>query len=225
MKKAFLWAVLDLIFLVVFNAFFFMLGGENHPVSVWISYAFIHFAYIMLLLTTFLVRKGESKHTYGALLFSISTYYFLAEFIVGVIFILVAPAGIKAAVLVQIAMAGIYGIMLMSNMIANENTADAQQARRVEIDYIKNASAKVASILDNVVDEDARKKIEKLYDAISTSPVKSHPDVAVLEEQISNSILHLEAFVSAGVYDKVEEQSDTIIKMIAERNRIMRTLN
>ena len=37
-KKKFLWIILDLIFLVIFNMVFFVISGIVHPTSVWISY-------------------------------------------------------------------------------------------------------------------------------------------------------------------------------------------
>lgn len=56
-KKSLLYILLDLIFLAVFNTVFFVVGGTEHPASVWIAYGFIHFSYIMVLVTPFLVRK------------------------------------------------------------------------------------------------------------------------------------------------------------------------
>jgi len=64
-KKTVLWIILDLIFLAIFNAMFFILGGREHNVSVWLSYAFIHFAYLMLILTPILIRKGKSAVVFG----------------------------------------------------------------------------------------------------------------------------------------------------------------
>ena len=56
-----LWMMMDLIFIIIFNAMFFILGGTDHSVSVWISYGFIHFAYLMLIVTPFFMRRGKSE--------------------------------------------------------------------------------------------------------------------------------------------------------------------
>ena len=59
-KKSILYILLDLVFLAVFNTVFFVVGGTNHPASVWAAYGFIHFSYIMVLVTPFLVRKNSN---------------------------------------------------------------------------------------------------------------------------------------------------------------------
>lgn len=99
------------------------------PASVWISYGFIHFAYIMLLITPKLIRKSSSSAVFGFSLYSISSTYFLVAFIVGVIFIFVRPESYKGSLVVQVIIAGIYAVMLISHMIANEHTADVLNAR------------------------------------------------------------------------------------------------
>ena len=88
-KKNVLWILLDLVFLVVFNVVFFVASGTQHPASVWISYGFIHFAYIMLLVTPFLIRKSSSAAVFGFSLYSISSTYFFVAFIAGIVFILI----------------------------------------------------------------------------------------------------------------------------------------
>ena len=119
-KKNFLWVILDLIFLVIFNVVFFVISGTEHPASVWISYGFIHLAYIMLLITPKLIRKSSSSSVFGFSLYSISSTYFLVEFIIGVIFIFAKPESYKVSLVVQIITFGIYAAMIISHIIANE---------------------------------------------------------------------------------------------------------
>ena len=87
-RKNTMWSILYLIFLVVFNLIFYTLGGINRPASVWISYFFIHFAYLFLLATPFFVRKGRETGTFSAVLGWISATYFGIELVVGILFIL-----------------------------------------------------------------------------------------------------------------------------------------
>ena len=115
-----LWIILDSIFLVIFNALFFGLDGVDHSVSVWISYAFIHFAYLMLLLTPKLIRPGKSSAVFGFSIYFISSIYFLAELITGVIFIFISPESHITTFLVQLCIAGLYGIIFIAHLIANE---------------------------------------------------------------------------------------------------------
>jgi hypothetical protein len=115
-----LWIVHKSISPVLFNIVFFLLGGIEHNVSVWLSYGFIHFAYLMLLLTSKLIPDGKNSAVLGNPLYAISTVYFLVEFLIGVIFILLSLNGYKTALLLQLCLAGFYGFVLISNLIANK---------------------------------------------------------------------------------------------------------
>lgn len=128
-KKTLLHIILDAIFLIVFNAVFFTIGGTDHPASVWISYGFIHFSYLMILITPRLIRKSSSAAVFGFSLYAVSAVYFIVEFFVGLAFILLRSDTIKIALTVQIVIAGVYGAILVSNMIANEYTADALERK------------------------------------------------------------------------------------------------
>ena len=224
-QKNILWIILDLIFLIIFNAIFFVIGGVDHKLSVWISYGVVHFAYFMLLLTPTLTRKGKSSAVFGFSIYTISSCYFLLELIVGVVFILVSPESYKAALLVQLCIAGIYGIALIANMIANEHTAADEEKRQHQIEYVKRASADLKNILESVSDKEAKKKVEKVYDAVDSSPVKSYPNLAQTESQILISINDLRTAVSNDDKDKIISLADLLLITVNERNRQLKLCN
>ena len=220
-----LWIVLDLIFLILFNVVFFVAGGTDHNSSVWISYGFIHFAYLMLVLSPMLIRKGKSGAVFGFSIYTVSSFYFFLELVVGVVLILLSPESYKAALLIQIIIAGIYGIVLVAHMIANEHTADAEEQRQYEIAYVKDASAQLKGLLDRVSDKEAKKKVEKAYDAVYSSPVKSHPNMAQIENQILQSIAVLGNEVAAGNNARIMQMADELVAAANERNMRLKTLN
>ena len=229
MKKInILWGILNLIFLVIFNVFFFVLGKDSdveHNTSVWISYGFIHFAYLMLLLTPKLIRGGKSASVFGFSLYSISATYFLVEFVTGTIFIIVSPESSNAALLVQLGIAGLYGIILVSHMLSNEYTAEAEEKRQYQIAYVKDASAKVKSLLEKIDDKEAKKAVERVYDAIYSSPVKSHPDLAQKEEQIFQSVNNLERTVESGNKEDIIAMARYLLSSINERNSLLKSFH
>jgi len=220
-----LWVMMDSIFLIIFNALFFVLGGTDHTMSVWISYGFVHFAYFMLLATPFLVREGKSAAVFGFSLYAISSMYFFIELIAGVIFILVSPEGYKATLLVQLCIAGVYAVLLIFNMIANERTAEAEEKRQYEIDYVKKAAGEIASIMNGINDRDTKRKVEKVYDAINASPVKSHPNLLPLESQVLVAITNLRGVIGTNNKENIISQSDALLTMINERNRQLKLFN
>ena len=126
---------------------------------------------------------------------------------------------------VQLCIAGMYGTALVSNKIANERTAEAEQVRKTQISYIKEASVKVKGLLDSVSDKEAKKKVERVYDALYSSPVKSHPDLEVEESRLLRSIRALEEAVSAGHKDSIIDIAGSLETAIGERNRRLAAYN
>lgn len=127
MKKInILYMLLDSLFLIVFNLLFFTFGdASTFNTSVWISYGFIHFAYLTLLCTPLFVRISSEAHTYKRPLYLITTCYFIIELITGIALILIAPETVKAAIIIQVILAAIFCGLLLVNLIANEHTANS----------------------------------------------------------------------------------------------------
>ena len=219
------WVILDLIFLVIFNVIFFVVLDIERNMSTWISYGFIHFAYFMLLLTPLLIRKGKNAAVFGFSIYSISTAYFLIVLVTGIVFILVSPGNHTAALLVQLCIAGLYGIALVSSLIANEHTANAEEARQYQIAYVKDASAKLKGLLDSVSDKEAKRKVERVYDAVYSSPVKSHPTLAHLENCILQSINGLENEVYVGNKESIIFTANSLLATVNERNMRLKALH
>jgi hypothetical protein len=217
-KTSVLWFILDLIFIIIFNTIFFVIGGIKHNVSIWASYGIIHFAYFMLLLTPKLIRRGKSSALFGFSLYSISAAYFLIEFVTGIVFILFHSENYKVVFLVQFCIAGLYGIMLISNMIASEHTANAEEERHYQIAYVKDASGRIKRLLDNISDKETRKEIENIYYVIYSSPVKSHPELVEMEQRIIASIDELKDSISKGNKESIVSLSNSLLSAVNERN-------
>jgi hypothetical protein len=176
----------------------------------------------MLLLTPVLIRSGKSKTVFGFSLYSISATYFLIEFVTGILFILSAPENYFAALSVQLCVAGLYGIILVGNMLANEYSAAAEEKNQNEIRYIKDASAKLKSILETISDKEVKKKVERIYDAVYSSPVKSHPNLTQLEKSILRTINELEIQVRADNKDDILSLANFLLTSVDERNNLLK---
>ena len=126
-------------FLAVLNIVFFLIGGTVHTVSVWISYGFIHFAYLMVIVTPLLIRKSSRAAVFGFSICSISSAYFLLEFVIGLVFIFKQTETLKVPIATQVVIAGIYAVILLSNLLVNEHAPEKIDGERtMEIDiYLK----------------------------------------------------------------------------------------
>jgi hypothetical protein len=166
-----LWLLLDSLFLFIFNFLFFMLGDVSEAkTSMWISYGFIHFAYILLLGTPLIVRRSSTDYIYRRPLFAVTTAYFIIELIVGGIIILIAPDGTKVAWIIQTVLATVCVAWLLTHLIANEHTADSTERREVELQYVKGASTKIYAMIQQIADKATVKRVERIYDVIHSSP-------------------------------------------------------
>ena len=89
----------------------------------------------------------------------------------------------------------------------------------------KNVSAKLNSLLDNISDKETKKRVELAYDAIYSSPVKSHPNIAQMENNIIQSVNELERVVAAGHKENIISVADSLLSSINERNHLPKREN
>jgi len=221
-----LWLLLDSLFLIVFNLLFFMLGDiENFKTSVWICYGFIHFSYILLLFTPLFIRRSSSDYMYRRPPFVVTSIYFLTTLLVGVTLILIAPETPKVTIIIHVVLAAVFLGWLLVYLIANEHTADNAERREAELQYVKESSAKLQLILQQVTDKAAAKKVERVYDLIHSSPARSNVDIQPLEQHIINEIERLASVVSKKETEQIVLIADKIYQLADDRNRKLKISN
>jgi hypothetical protein len=249
MKKViYLWLVLDAIFLVIFNVLFFMLtespdaareaaAAAGNPVaesfkyrrelgSVWLSYAFIHISYIALVVTPFITRSSKTdKAIFGTSIYAISSVYFLAQLALSLIFILAKPIDYKLALVFYIVLFGLYAVALVIFLIANEKTGEAEEIRAPMLAYVKNATARLQIAIESIEDDDVAKAVGTVYDAVSTSPVKSHPDLAEIEYSIFQGIEAIETAIEEKNNEGVIDLANNLLTKVKERNTMLKQYN
>jgi hypothetical protein len=212
-------------FLLIFNAFFFVLGGRHHGTPVWMSYAFVHFSYVALLAAPYLVPKGRSSALFGLTTGAVTSAYFVIEFIVGSVFIVASPERYEAPLLTQSLLAGLFVVFFAATAVVNDRTRAGEEDSRIDTGYLKRAMSEVGSIVPNVHDKVARRKVESVSDAIASSPVKSHHSLSAIEATIVTAIGTLRELAVSGNWQEVMSQSDALLGMINERQRQLKLLN
>lgn len=217
-RKNIFWFALDSIFVIVFLVFFFTLSGTVNNTSVWIAFGTILLSYFLLIVTPLFVRRGTASSDYRRPLFVSSFSYFNITFFVNLIVIIAKPEGYTATLLINVALLGIYGIVLLINLLSNEHTAEQEKRRMIELVYVKEAAADLKSLIDIPKDKALRKKIEEAFDLISTSPAKSSPNVKSLEENIIQEINDLSNFDPEKETAEMFKSVEMIISMATKRN-------
>jgi len=216
------WLILNSIFLIVFNVFFFTLKSSlNNCNSAWIPFGFIHIAYIVLLATPLFVRLGKFSVDYGRPLFLISSLYFLAVLIIGFIFIGININTTTISWLTYIGLSGVFAVWFIGNLVANEHTVNSIERHEEELLYVKITSSQLKAIMNMISDSKARKNIEYLYDYIHSSPIKSSPNALGIEREIKHEIDNL--FNSVNLADNIfiVEKTNKILQLAMERNRVL----
>lgn len=226
MKKTnILWFIIDLVFLVVFNVIFFMTGGFERTTTAWISYGTIHFAYLMLLLTPVFTTKGTRQALYGATVFTISITYFIVEFAVGLLFIVLKFLPYQLAIIVQLLLFGVYVVLLVSNILANEKTQESMKRHETEIIYTKDYASMLRPLIDQAQDRQMSRKIEFFYDLMHSSQAKSCEEVKDLEARIERGIEELKFSVYSDPNFNDYSLVDDLVRLATERERVLRFKN
>ena len=112
--------------LILFNLIFFLVAGTTHPQSVWISYVWIQVAFLLLIVTPWFARQTENGPVFRITLALISGTYCVVELIIGLIVIIIHPAGIKGAILAQAIPFCLYLFALLGNLFFIELAADSE---------------------------------------------------------------------------------------------------
>lgn len=220
-KKTGLWIALDLIFVIVFNVIFFTICGGKQPASVWIAYVIIHFAFIMVVITPFIIRKGRDAQLFGNTIALVSSIYFVVTLIAGIIIIVIQPKTVKWTIIIEILMAGIYGGLLLINMLANEHTADVTEKQKIQIQYVRGCSARLYNLMSIISDKKLLKKLEKAYDIVHTSSVQTSPSSQRYEVEVLTLLDTIEDDIAVNDFEAAERATDALIKAANRRNTLV----
>ncbi len=225
MKKTVLSTLLSgAIFLGIFNLLFFMIGETPHPISVWISYGFIHASFILSLIIPLATsgRKDFARQSNVSYMFTLP--YFVLSFIISVIFMIAAPeseAGIKACWIIQVVLLAIFLIAFLPIYFANAHTNQEVARQGREARFIQNASSKVKMLRDRVYDIEIAKQMDLLYNTIASSPIKSSREVQDLEFRMLSQLADLEDAVDDKNYEEVNKIATKLLRGVQERNRVL----
>lgn len=225
MKNQLALFIIKILFLVVFNSLFFTLGGTEHTDSVWISYGTIHIAYLFILLMPLFNKGNEGQANLTASLYSIAISYFLLELIVGCVFIYLKQEDIIWSLSTQLVLFALFLIILLASYIANNHTVESIKEERKNASWIKNASIKLQVILEKVSDPEVKRVVEKCYDSIQASPIKTHQDVQNTELIIRHDIEELYSNIENLEKDSIIQICKSVILKIEERNKTLRVIN
>ncbi len=227
MRTKIMKALLYSIFPILFNVIFFLAKGKYimHIPSVWMSYAWLHLAYAFMIATPFFSRKTQSFAVFKFTTGQVTFIYFILEFILGLLFIIIHPQSFVLALVLQLILFCLFLAAFLVNLLYNEHTAESEIRQAAEVSFIKTAASKAKFMMDSVSDVKLKARIEKVYDLIHSSPTRSYASVKELESSVMMMLNEL----SMELDENNEEAINKLIKKIhftmEERNRLVMLSN
>ena len=120
MKKRTIFLILiDVIIAVCFNLIFFI-NLENPIPQTWISYGFINFAFLMMVLSPFLTTKSKSNYLFAVVRTSVSLVYFVITIIISLVSIYVNEIPINLLLSLYIVLTAVFLVIFLSMLIIGE---------------------------------------------------------------------------------------------------------
>lgn len=187
-----LWIILESVFLVVFLICFFVLSGIRHNAAEWIAFGSIILAYFALLATPSFVRSGSVETDYRRPLFVAGAIYFLVAFGYNLYVLFDHPVEYQTTLIVNVVLLGIYIVVLVANMLANDNTAHQQLRREGELRFVKDVPARLRMVAGGLLDPSLSRKLRDVADIVALSPARSSASVASIEYRILEELEKLE---------------------------------
>jgi hypothetical protein len=206
----------------VFNVIVFLLA-QTFTTAFWVSYGFIHFSYLMFVLSAVTMPKVKDSLVLGYPILYVSFLYFIVSFLIGVLFMFFNNAGFVLAFIPQLIVSGVYTVAYVLNLIANEYTISNEAKSSQAISYMKHAASELHMLMGRTVDTALRKKLEALYDAVRSSQVTSHPAVAGEEQAIMSGIEELKRKVGSSEYSEAGDVVERVGRLLTERDNKIRS--
>ncbi|MBR6687992.1 MAG: hypothetical protein IKL77_04485 [Clostridia bacterium] len=182
--------ILVALLLVLFNVIFWVsVKPAEANATVWVGYAFLTLAIIILGAMTFIFKlKSDTTMTTLVAVLYLAMGYFAVAFILNLILMLVngekATAGIILNVIVLILFIAVFVILYRSFSRVQDNTA----AREKRMRELRMTGVKVSGLTYLTTDQEIIAAIRKFKDDIDNSSSRGNENTQAIEEQLDQQI-------------------------------------
>jgi len=225
MKANIIKIVIGLIFLIVFNVLFFLLGGTERSDTEWVCYGFIHAAYLCLLVTPLFCNAGKGETVLSASLYLRALFYFFTELVIGIGFIWYDsynPIPIVWPAIIQGILLAVFLILQLMSVLANDATKASLAKQRQERVYIRSLAENLKEAMRQVNDPALRKQIANCYESLRNSSLESFPEAAAAEMELEGAVNTLCSAIEIGDMSKLTQQIQNVQVAMRHRNQAIR---
>lgn len=221
MKNNTIKIIIALVFLVLFNALYFVIGGANQSAVNWMSYAFIHVSYLLLLSTPTLCPHCNGQTVLIASLYLRALLYFFTELVVGIVMILLGIQNIALPLVVQSVLLALFLILQLMGVLANRATSKSLDRQRLGSQLISDLTQQVREAMRSINNPTLKGKVEHCYNALLACSVESIEQARVVEDELKDAVSDLCAAVNTADDSRIEEYTKKVTSAIHQRNAIL----
>lgn len=222
MKNNIFKIILGSIFLILFNGFFFYLGGTKHPDVNWISYGFIHTSYLCILLTPFFCQSGKGLEVLSYSLYFRALLYFFIELIVGITCIVITPENTTWPLIIQGTLLTIFILLQIMSVLANDATIESLQKQKEESIYIQSMAQSIRSSMREISNPTIKKQVERCYDAVNNCSLQTCQEAQDAELYLRNAVELLCSAIKENDNPRILSEANNVINAVHNRNAIIK---
>lgn len=211
--------IIKFILLAMFNISFYSITKASCTLSMWISYGFIHFAFLMFFLEPLFVQNSKnSKHVAIESITLLTIIYFFCSLSVG-IFFLINPLLVVYQYSIEVFVTGIYLIILIITVVINNKIAKNESEFLADKQFLTTVFVKAEFIKSKVTD---KKLLMDLQEQSKYSPVKSSEIVRNYENELIKILdditLNIDVLQEIELNNKIE----TCKNLLNQRNILLK---
>lgn len=210
------------IFILLLNVGLFSFSSISLT-SFWISWVFIHIAFVILVCVVVLSAPIQKKLIFGFSETAITTYYFIIELAAGLVLMFqFALFPVIAFVVQTIILAG-FVLVFRATKTMNKNIEREENVRSVELFHFKSLLEAMKDVQVHIeYTAPYKKQVAHAYDAMAASPVKSSIEAREIEQYMLELIRQLKTAVIAKNEKEILDICQKIEEAVAKRNRELR---
>ena len=211
-----------LVFIILLNIGLFSFANITIT-SFWISWAFIHVAFIITVGILVLSVPEQKKLIFSYSESAITIYYFIIELVAGLVLMFQFAFLPVVSFIAQLIILAVFVVAFFATKSMNKNIDREENVRAVELHQFKFLLEEMKDVQREVEYTAPYKKlVEHAYDALAGSQIKSAPQASEAEQRILGFIRQLKQEITEGNEEAIAKACQNLEKAVAERNSILR---
>lgn len=217
--------IICLIFLIVFNLLYFLIGGTEQTTVNWLSYGFINGAYLWLLATPVFSSRLSGMTVLSGTLYLTASFYFYIELITGLVIMWIQPESFAWPLAIQSTIMGIFIIVQCMNVVSNSNTEESIIRQREESYNLRSLASQLKPYLSSISSgTENRRLVERCVETLNLIPIQSFPEIASIEENLKDSVNALCDAISSQNSDNIKRMALSVQQTLTRRSEMIKMI-